>query len=327
MLRAALALLLALSFALAPADADAQPRGKPWRVGFLSGGARPADGVPPLPLRQALVALGYVEQQNLVYECRWAEAQQERLPALAVELVRANVDVIVTVGGPATAASRKATSTIPIVMALVGDADGIGLINSLAYPGGNVTGVTDQSAELSAKRLELLKEGLPRAERIAVLYNADDQGMVLRYDNVAKAAHTLRVTVQQLGVREPNDFDMAFAAMTKQRPDAMYLVTDALTLLNRKRVIEFAALHRIPAMYESSNLVQDGGLMSYGASQDDNYRRAASYVDRLFKGATPGSLPVERPSRYHLAINVKTAKALGLTLPQPFLLRADQIVE
>jgi ABC-type uncharacterized transport system substrate-binding protein len=327
MLRAALALLLALSFALAPADADAQPRGKPWRVGFLSGGARPADGVPPLPLRQALVALGYVEQQNLVYECRWAEAQQERLPALAVELVRANVDVIVTVGGPATAASRKATSTIPIVMALVGDADGIGLINSLAYPGGNVTGVTDQSTELSAKRLELLKEALPRAERIAVLYNADDQGMVLRYDNVAKAAHTLRVTVQQLGVREPNDFETAFGAMTKQRPDAMYLVTDALTLLNRKRVMEFAALHRIPAMYESSNLVQDGGLMSYGASQDDNYRRAASYVDRLFKGATPGSLPVERPSRYHLAINVKTAKALGLTLPQPFLLRADQIVE
>lgn len=327
MLRAALALLLALSFALAPADADAQPRGKPWRVGFLSGGARPADGVPPLPLRQALVALGYVEQQNLVYECRWAEAQQERLPALAVELVRANVDVIVTVGGPATAASRKATSTIPIVMALVGDADGIGLINSLAYPGGNVTGVTDQSTELSAKRLELLKEALPRAERIAVLYNADDQGMVLRYDNVAKAAHTLRVTVQQLGVREPNDFETAFGAMTKQRPDAMYLVTDALTLLNRKRVMEFAALHRIPAMYESSNLVQDGGLMSYGASQDDNYRRAASYVDRLFKGATASSLPVERPSRYSLAVNLKTAKALGLTLPQPFLLRADQIVE
>lgn len=327
MLRAALTLVLALSVVLASAPSDAQQRGKTWRVGHLSGGARPADGAPPPALRQALVALGYVEQQNLVYECRWAEAQQDRLPGLAAELVRLNVDVIVTSGGPATAASRRATSTIPIVMALVGDADGIGLINSLAHPGGNVTGVTDQSAELSAKRLELLKEAVPKAERIAVLYNADDQGMVMRYDNVAKAAQVLRVTVQQLGVREPNDFDVAFAAMTQRRPDAMFLVTDALTLLNRKRVIEFAALHRIPAMYEVSIPVRDGALMSYGASPDDNYRRVASYVDRLFKGATPSGLPVERPSRYYLAINLKTARTLGLTMPQALLLRADQIVE
>ena len=221
-----------------------------------------------------------------------------------------------TAGGPATAASRQATSTIPIVMALVGDADGVGLINSLAHPGGNVTGVTDQSAELSAKRLEILKEAVPKAERIAVLWNADDMGMTMRYQNVEKAAQVLRVTVQALGVREPNDFDVAFAAMTQRRPDAMFLVTDALTLLNRKRVIEFAATHRIPAMYEVNIPVQDGGLMSYGASQEDNIRRAAIYVDRIFKGATPSSLPVERPSRYYLAINLRTAKALGLTLPQ-----------
>ena len=327
MLRAALALVLALSFLAAPVTADAQQRGKTWRVGFLSGNARPPDGAVPSVLRQALKELGYVEGQNVAYVGRWADARQERLPGLATELVGEKVDVIVTAGGPATAASRQATSTIPIVMALVGDADGLGLINSLAHPGGNVTGVTDQSAELSAKRLEILKEAVPKAERIAVLWNADDLGMTMRYQNVEKAAQVLRVTVQALGVREPNDFDVAFAAMTQRRPDAMFLVTDALTLLNRKRVIEFAVTHRIPAMYEVSIPVQDGGLMSYGASPDENYRRAASYVDRIFKGATPSSLPVERPSRYYLAINLRTAKALGLTLPQTLLLRADQIVE
>ena len=319
--------VVALGLLAAPRAGDAQQRSKTWRVGFLSGGALTPDGGPPPALQQALRELGYVEQQNVVYLARWANAKQDRLPALAAELVELKVDVIVTAGGPATAACRQASSTIPIVMATVGDADGLGLINSLAHPGGNVTGVTDQSADLSAKRLELLKEAVPKAERIAVLWNADDRGMTMRFQNVEKAAQVLRVTVQPLGVREPNDFDVAFAAMTQRRPDAMFLVTDALTLLNRKRVIEFAALHRIPTMYEVSFLVQDGGLMSYGASFDDNYRRAASYVDRIFKGAAPTTLPVERPCRYYLANNLKTAKALGLTMPQSLLLRADQIVE
>jgi putative ABC transport system substrate-binding protein len=311
----------------APLAAAAQQRGKPWRVGFLTGGARPADGVPPLPLRQALHELGYVEQQNVVYLGRWADAKQDRLPGFAAELVGLTVDVIVTVGGPASVAAKQATSSIPIVLAQVGDADGIGLIESLARPGGNVTGVTDQSVELSAKRLEFLKEALPKAVRIAVLWNADDRGMTLRYREVEKAAQMLHVTVQPLGVREPNDFDAAFSAMTLNRPDALFLVTDALTLLNRKRVIDFALVHRIPAMYEASGLVRDGGLMSYGANQDDNFRRAANYVDRIFKGATPSALPVERPSRYYLAINLRTAKALGLTIPPSLLLRADQVIE
>jgi putative ABC transport system substrate-binding protein len=234
----------------------------------------------------------------------------------------------VTAGGPSTNASRRATSTIPIVMAQVGDADGIGLINSLAAPGGNVTGVTDLSADLSAKRLELLKETVPKAKRIAVLYNADDMGMVMRFHSVERAAKTLQVAVQSLGVRQPHDFEVAFTTMARERPDAMFLVTDALTL-NRKRVIEFASAHRIPAMYEFSFLVQDGGLMSYGASQDDNYRRAAAYVDRLFKGATASAstLPVERPSRYYLAINQKTARTLGFTFPPSILVRADQVIE
>ncbi len=304
----------------------AQPR-RTWRVGFLSGGARPPDELPPAPLRDALRSLGYVQGRNVTYVGRWAEARQERLPALAAELVALHVDVIVTVGGPSTGAAKHASSSIPVVMAQVGDADGLGLIESLARPGGNVTGVTDQSVELSAKRLEYIKEAIPKASRIAVLWNADDRGMTLRYREVEKAAQALHVTVQALGVREPDDFDAAFAAMIHNRPDALFLVTDALTILNRKRVIEFAAQHRIPAMYEFNVLVRDGGLMSYGASQDDNFRKAATYVDRIFKGAAPSTLPVERPGRYYLTVNLKTAKALGLTLPSSLLLRADEVIE
>lgn len=316
-----------LALAAGPLAATAQPRGRIWRVGFLSGAARPPDGAVPLPLRQALQGLGYVESQNVVYVGRWAEARQERLPGLAAELIGEQVDVIVTTGGPATGAARRATSTIPIVMALVGDADGLGLIESLARPGANVTGVTDQSVELSVKRLEILTEAVPKATRIAVLWNADDLGMTMRYRQVEKAAHARRVTVQALGVREPDDFDAAFSAMTQHRPDAIYLVTDALTLLNRRRVIDFAMTQRIPAMYEFSVLVRDGGLMSYGANQDDNYRMAAGYVDRIFKGGKPATMPVQRPERYYLTINLKTAKALGLVLPQSLLVRADQVIE
>ena len=318
---------VALGLATTPRRAAAQPRGKTWRVGFLSGGAMPPDGAPPQSLRKALTELGYVEPQNVVYVGRWADAKQDRLPALAAELVALKVDVIVTAGGPASGAAKQATTTIPIVLGNVGDADSIGLIDSLPRPGGNVTGVTDQSVQLSAKRLEVLKEAIPKAERIAVLWNADDRGMTLRYQNMERAARELRVTVQPLGVREPDDFEAAFSTMTARRPDALYLVTDALTLLNRKRVIEFALTHRIPAMYEFGSLVRDGGLMSYGADLDDNYRRAATYVDRIFKGAAPATLPVERPSRYYLTINLRTARALGLTFPPSLLLRADEVIE
>jgi putative ABC transport system substrate-binding protein len=319
--------VVALGLVATPLGADAQSRGKIWRVGFLSGGARPPDGAPPRPLREALQELGYVQPQNVVYLGRWADAKQDRLPVLAAELVDLKVDVIVTVGGPASTAAKQASPAIAVVMALVGDADGLGLIDSLARPGGNVTGVTDQSAELSAKRLEIITQAVPRAARIAVLWNADDRGMGMRYREVEKAAHALHVTVQPLGVREPDDFNTAFSAMTANRPDALVMVTDALTLLNRKRVIDFALVNRIPAMYEASLLVEDGGLMSYGANQDDNFRRAATYVDRIFKGAPPSTLPVERPGRYYLTINSKTAKALGLTIPPLLLLRADRVIE
>ena len=325
--RRAFAIGLAVSVIAVPRVTRAQPAVRVWRVGFLSGGPRTPDGQAPAALRRGLQDLGYVEGRNVHYVPRWAEARRDRLPGLAAELVDQKVDAIVTVGGPSTEAVKQKTSSIPIVLAQVGDAVGLGLIDSLARPGGNVTGITDQSAELSAKRLELLKEAFPKASRIAVLWNADDRGMTLRYRSVEQAAQTLHVTVQALGVREPNDFDTAFTAMTQNRPDALFLVTDALTNLNRKRVIEFAEQQRIPAMYEFGFLVADGGLMSYGANPDENYRRAASYVDRIFKGARPADLPVERPSRYFLTINLQTARTLGLTLPPAVLLRADEIIE
>jgi putative tryptophan/tyrosine transport system substrate-binding protein len=318
---------LPLALLAAPGAAEALQTARIWKLGFLSGAAGPPDGAVPRVLREALRSHGYIEQQNVTYVARWAEAKQERLAALAAELVGLKVDAIVTVGGPATEAAKQATSSIPIVMAQVGEAVSLGLIDSLARPGTNVTGITDEAATLSAKRLELLKEAVPKATNIAVLWNADDRGMTLRYRAVEEAATRLHVSVRPLGVREPNDFETAFSAMTQNRPDALFLVTDALTLLNRGRVIEFAQSHRIPAMYESGALVVDGGFMAYGASPDDNYRRAATYVNRLFKGATPYHLPVERPSRYYLTVNLKTAKALGLTMPPSLLLRADQVIE
>jgi ABC-type uncharacterized transport system substrate-binding protein len=237
-------------------------------------------------------------------------------------------DVIATNGGPATMAAKQATRTIPIVMATAaGDAVATGLVASLARPGGNITGLTDESIELSAKRMELLKEAVPQAARIAILWNANDQGMTLRYREIEKAARKLRVEVQALGVRGPGDFAGAFSAMTQSRPDAMFLVADGLTTGNRKLFVEFAAAQRIPAMYEWNFIVREGGLMSYGVSMEDTFGVAARYIDRILKGANPADLPAEQPTRYYLTVNRKTAGALGLTIPTPFLLRADQVVE
>jgi putative ABC transport system substrate-binding protein len=315
--------MLAVPFLAAP-----QPSQKVFRVGHLAAGGRTPDGAPPGPLREGLRGLGYVEGQNVAYEARFAEGKAERLPSLAAELVRLKIDVIVATGGPAAVAAKQATSTIPIVLApAAGDAVAAGLIASLARPGGNVTGLTDESVQLSAKRMELLKEAVPKAALIAVLWNANDQGMTLRYREIEKAARILHVEVQALGVREPDDFAVAFSTMTRRRPDALFLVTDSLTILNRKRVIEFAATYRIPAMYEFSSYVRDGGLMSYGPSPEDGFRRAALYIDRILKGAKPADLPAEQPTRYYLAVNLKTAATLGLTIPQSVLLRADEVIQ
>lgn len=317
---------VAICFATAQL-AQAQQAAKAYRIGYLAASPRPPDDAIPASLREELEQLGYREGKNVTYAGRWGESHKERLVALATELVALQVDVIVTLGSSAAAAAKQATSTIPVVMAISGDPVGVGLIESLARPGANVTGMTDNATALSAKRLEILKQAIPTASRIAVLWNASDQAMTLRYREINRAAGVLGVSVQPLGVREPNEFDQALAAMDRQPPDAIFMVTDALTNLNRKRVLDYAEAHHIPSMYEYAPLVREGGLMSYGPSQDDMIRRAAVYVDKILKGAKPGELPVEQPTRYYLAINLRTAKTLGLTISRDLLLRADEVFQ
>jgi len=307
--------------------AGAQQTGKVWRVGFLTAGVPPPDGAVPASLRKELRALGYVDGKDIAYEGRWAEGRSERLQALAAELIAQRIDLIVALGGPAAAAAKQASATIPIVVLSAGDVVETGLIASLARPGGNVTGVNDPAAALSAKRLEILKEVVPAATRVAVLWNADNYAMTLRYREIEKAAQLLGIVIEPLGVREPDDFDVALAAMTRVRPDALMMVTDALTNLNRQRVLDYAATRQIPAMYEFGSVVQAGGLISYGSDQDDNFKLTAGYVAKILKGAKPGELPVEQPNRYFLVINLKTAKALRLTIPQSLLLRADEVIQ
>jgi len=304
----------------------AQPARKVVRIGWLTPDVLEAHS---RVFREAMRALGHVEGQTFVVETRSADNDFDRLPGLAAELVKSKVDVIVAVSPPAIFAARKATETIPIVMAFWGGGGLIesGMVANLARPGGNVTGVNDPASVLSAKRLELLKELVPATRRVAVLWNAGDQAMTLRYREIEKAAQVLRVSIDPLGVREPDDFNAALAAMSRTRPDALMLVTDALTTLNRQRVLDYAAAQRIPAMYEFAAAVQAGGLMSYGSDTVESLKLAAEYVSKILKGAKPSDLPVEQPNRYYLVINLKTAKALGITIPQTLLLRADEVIE
>jgi putative tryptophan/tyrosine transport system substrate-binding protein len=310
-----------------PLASFAQQQNKVWRVGFLQGNVPPPDGLVPAPLRKALADLGYVDGKNVTYEARWAEANLSRLPELAAELVKLNVDVIVVTGWAAAQAAKDATSTIPVIIAFAGEAVATGLVASLSRPGGNLTGISDMAVELSAKRLELLKETFPKASRIAILWNQNDVGMTLRYREIDRAAKALGVKVQALGVRTVDDFAAAFAAMNRERPDALFMVSDALTTSNRKRVIDYAESRRIPAMFEFSRMVEDGGLMSYGPSFDDSFVRLAYYVDRILKGAKPADLPMEQPTRFYLYVNLKTAKTLGIKIPNTIMMRTDKVIE
>ena len=298
-----------------------------WRIGLLSGGPRPADGSAPPALRQALSELGYVDGKNVTFVGRWADSRTERLPGLAAELVAERVDLILTAGAPAADAAKSATHTIPVVFVAPGDAAETGLVPSLARPGGNMTGISDPATELSAKRLGILKEAFPQAKRVAVIWNANDRAMTLRYGEVAKAARALSVAVEPLEVRSAADIDDVLTAMNRERPDAIFVVSDSLTNVNRKRILDFAAKNQLPAMYEFGYYVKDGGLMSYGPNLDDMWARAAVYVDKILKGAKAGELPVEQPTRYYLFVNLKTAKTLHLSIPQPLLLRADEVIQ
>jgi putative ABC transport system substrate-binding protein len=270
---------------------------------------------------------GYTIGRNLVLERRGAELRMERLPGQVRELADGRIAALFTISYPATLAAKEGTSTTPIVFIFAGDPVASGLVRSLAEPGGNMTGLSDVATELSAKRMELLREIVPGLRRVAMLWNANDLGMTLRYRAAAAAAGAFGLVVQSLGVREPEEFDSAFAAMTRDKPDAILMVSDALTLLNRKRVFEFAAEHRLPAIYEFKRYAQDGGLMSYGPDQAEAAAMAAGLMDRVLKGAKPADLPVQQPTKFELAVNVKTARTLGLAIPQSILLRADEVIE
>ncbi len=298
-----------------------------YRVGLLSSGPPLTDNSPfGAALVRGLAQHGYVLGRNLAIERRGAEGHVERLPQLVADLAASKVDVIVAGGYPPALAAKQGT-TLPVVVFFAGDPVGTGLVDGLARPGGHLTGISDVSAEVTPKRMELLKQIAPNLRRVAVLWNADDLGMTLRYWASEAGARALGVTVQPLGVREPNDFDQAFGAMSRDMPDAILMVADPLTTLNRKRVFEFAAAHRLPAIYELNLFARDGGLMSYGPDLDESFGRVAALVNRILKGATPAELPFEQPTKFELVINLKTAKALGLTVPDSLLARADEVIE
>jgi putative tryptophan/tyrosine transport system substrate-binding protein len=330
-----LILVLMVGFLAAPIDVDAQQAGKAWKIGFL--GSSPS----ALPLviqafQQGLRELGYVEGQNIAIDHRYAEGRTERLPALAAELVRLKVDVIVVdaCGAPLTAASQ-ATSTIPIVVAACNeDLVATGQISSLARPGGNITGLSELTPELGAKRLELLKEVVHRVRRVAVLWNptsaerfsTNSRFWSSDWIEMRAATQVLGMTLQSVEIRGPEDFDAAFATMIKEHAEALIAFSDPLILLHGTRIADLAAKSRLPAVYASREVVDAGGLMAYGPSISDMFRRAAGYVSKILKGAKPADLPIEQPTNFELVINLKAAKALGLVIPQSLLIRADQVI-
>jgi putative tryptophan/tyrosine transport system substrate-binding protein len=299
---------------------------KTRRVGLISAGAPFTDtSEVVVGLTAGFSKRGYIVGRSLVFERRAAEAHADRLPTLVDDL-KSETELIIT---NAYAAARviKDRSNVPVVAITGADPVATGLIDSLARPGGKITGIGEVAAELSAKRLEVLEDMFPGLRKIAMLWNADDLGMTGRYKNAEAAARTLGLEIQPLGVREPDDFAAAFAAMERDRPDAILMVTDALTALNRKRVFEFAAQQRLPAIYEYDFLVRDGGLMSYGPDMSEVYDRAADLADRILRGARPADLPFEQPTRFRLVINKKTLDTLGLTIPPAMLMRADEVVD
>ena len=313
---------------IAPGAAIAQTPGKVYRLALLNAsGLVPETALYAKLLLGGLAKLGYTPGQNLAFEGpRGAAGQPVQLPHLMEELKAAKVDAIVVFGYP-TAVAAKAAGLPTVVAFGVGDPVATGLVVNLARPEGNITGISDVATTLSTKRLSLLKELLPKLHRVAMLWNKDDLGMSLRYDASAKAAAAIGVEVEAVGVREPDDFNEAFAVMDREPPDAILMVSDSLTVLNRKRVFDYAATHRLPAIYEYDPLVREGGLMSYGPDLKESFERAASMVDRIFKGAKPSDLPFEQPTRYLFVINLKTAKSIGLEIPPTVLALADDVVE
>ena len=308
--------------------AQAQRAEKVYRIGFLVAGSPSSDAAWIEAFRQGLRELGYVEGHSVEIEYRYGEGRTARYPALVTELVQLKVEVIVVGGATATRAAKKVTTLIPLVMANVTDPVALGLVASLARPGGNITGVTNLAPELGGKRLELLKEIVPQLSRVAVLGDPSSPSHAPGWRETERAARLLGVQVQSLEVRAPNpDFAGAFSAITRYRADALLTLSQPLIRVNRKQIVDFTAKRRMPAIFHTWKFVEAGGLMSYGANASDLYRRAATFVDKILKGANPADLPIEQPRKFDLIVNLKTAKKLGLTIPPELLLQATKVIQ
>jgi ABC-type uncharacterized transport system substrate-binding protein len=310
-----------------PLVARAQQAGKVWRIGILDTTSVALNAANFDALRQGLRQHGYIEGQNLVIDYRSADGRVERFPDLAAELVHLKVDLIVTRGTPAVVAVKNATKTIPVVMAASGDPIGAGVVAGLARPGANVTGLSAFVTELQAKRLELLKELVPGINRIAALLNMSSPATPPQWEQTKAAARTLAIEPQLLDVRKPEDLNRAFETAIRQRAEALVVGINALTQANRRPIADLATKHRLPAIYASREFVDAGGLVAFGVNYPDLYRRAATYVDKILKGAKPADLPIEQPTKFEMVINLKTAKALGLDVPPTLLARADEVIE
>jgi putative ABC transport system substrate-binding protein len=318
---------LTLSLLAAPLAATAQPPARVPQLGLLIPGSASAFASRLEAFRQGLHDLGYLEGQNIALTYRFADGKADRLPALAAELVHLQVDILVVDGTTATRAAQHATTTVPIVMAASGNPVGDGLIASLARPGGNITGLSFQSDELSGKWLELLKEAVPQVARVAVLWQPDAPPGPLPFQETQKAARALGLQLQSLEVQGPDDFDQSFAAMTREHADALVVISNPFLFSHRSRLAALAVQHQLPAIFHLREYVEAGGLMSYGTDSHERYRRVATYVDKILKGAKPADLPVEQPTTFELVINLKTAKTLGLTIPPMLLFRADKVIQ
>ena len=318
--------LCAMLFALC-LRAEAQQPTKLHRIGYLLGASSSFYTARIDAFQQGLNELGYTEGKNIVIEYRYADGKADRLPALAVELVRLKLDVIVATTTPSVLAVKKAAATIPIVFVSVADPVASGLVASLARPGGNITGLTILAPELSGKRLELLKEAVPKATRVAFLWNSANPAQGLLWKESQAAAQELRLQLQSLEVRSSNDFENAFEAALRERAQALITAPEPLINTHLKRIVEFAAKNRLPAMYAGPEVVDAGGLMSYAPDYTHQYRRAATYVDKILKGAKPSDLPIERPMKFEFVINLKTAKEIGLTISPNVLARADKVIK
>jgi putative ABC transport system substrate-binding protein len=325
--RSPIASVVAVLFFVAPLAAGAQPAGTVHRIGFLGNSTAALEAHLVGPFREGLRELSYVEGQNIVIEYRWAEGKYERFPALIAELLAQRVELIVTAGTPASLAVKKATTSVPLVMVAVGDPVDTGLVASLARPGGNITGINSTVEGLEGKRLELLREVIPKLSHVAVLWNPENPTLLNYLKEMEAAAQVLRIKLQVLEVRTSGDLEETFKALVRARPGALRVLGDRLFLHNRARILDFATKQRLPTVPTHPELIEAGGLMSFGPSYPGMHRRAAYFVDRILKGAKPADLPVERPSKFELLVNLKAAKALGLKIPPSLLQRADQVIE